>query len=60
MSERKKKHRQPYPAEFREQMVALVRAGRTPDGDSRGHLSAGSIFCRGGGLLNTVSSIPRS
>jgi transposase len=31
MSERKKKHRQPYPAEFREQMVALVRAGRTPD-----------------------------
>ncbi len=31
MPDRKKKHRQPYPAEFREQMVALVRAGRTPD-----------------------------
>ena len=31
MSDRKKKHRQPYPSEFREQMVALVRAGRTPD-----------------------------
>ena len=31
MSDEKKKHRQPYPAEFREQMVALARAGRTPD-----------------------------
>ena len=26
-----KRHRSPYPAEFREQMVALVRSGRTPD-----------------------------
>lgn len=31
MSDEKKKHRQPYPAEFGEQMVALARAGRTPD-----------------------------
>ncbi len=26
-----KRHRSPYPPEFREQMVALVRSGRTPD-----------------------------
>ncbi len=29
------KSRPPYPAEFRRQMVALVRAGRTPDELSR-------------------------
>ena len=29
------KSRPPYPAEFREQMVALVRAGRTPEELSR-------------------------
>jgi len=26
----KRKHRRPYPAEFKQQMVELVRAGRTP------------------------------
>jgi len=31
----KKKFRRPYPAEFKEQMVALVRAGRTPQELSR-------------------------
>lgn len=25
------RHRKPYPAEFREQLVALVRAGRSPE-----------------------------
>ena len=29
------KSRPPYPAEFREQMMALVRAGRTPESLSR-------------------------
>ena len=29
------KSRPPYPAEFREQMIALVRAGRTPESLSR-------------------------
>ena len=29
------KTRKPYPPEFREQMVALVRAGRTPEELSR-------------------------
>ena len=29
------KSRKPYPPEFREQMVALVRAGRTPEELSR-------------------------
>ena len=29
------KTRRPYPPEFREQMVALVRAGRTPEELSR-------------------------
>ena len=30
-----RRHRRPYPAEFKEQMVALVRAGRTPQELSR-------------------------
>jgi hypothetical protein len=53
------RHRPPYPAEFRRQMVDLVRSGRTPEGVVAGvrAVGPGDLELGASGRIGTAAGV---